>query len=100
MANTHDKGDLVQCTGTWTDSAGVATDPTAVKFSFITPAGVQTNYVYGTDAALVKSSTCVYYVNISAATSGMYQYRFYSTGTGQAAETAVFYVAEDVFVYV
>ena len=95
MAN-FDKGDLVRCTGTFTDIAGAVTDPTAVYFQVTNPAGTKVSYVYGTDAALVKSSSGIYYVDVDAASAGRWYYRFYSTGTGQAADEQLFDVDETI----
>lgn len=90
--NTYDKGDLIKCTGTFTNSSGTAIDPAVVKFSVRVPAGTVTTYTYGTDVQLVKSSTGIYYVNVDAATEGTYTYRFFSTGTGQASSETQFHV--------
>lgn len=92
MANTHDKGDLVRCTGTFTDSDGDAQDPTAVYFQVMTPANETTTYTYGEDDEVVKASTGIYYVDVDANAEGKWRYRFYSTGTGQAAEEELFWV--------
>jgi len=94
---TYDKGDLVRVTGTFTNAAGTAIDPTVVKFQFITPAGVTTAYTYGTDAEVVKSATGIYYVDIDASQTGIYYYRLYSTGTGQAAAEGNFSVDTSSF---
>lgn len=86
MAYTqYDVGDLVRVTGTFTDSAGTATDPTVVGFKYNDPAGTTTTYIYGTDAEVVKDSTGVYHVDISATTKGVWEYRWYATGVGQSA---------------
>jgi len=94
---SYDVGDVVRCTGTFTTAAGVATDPTAVNFKVRTPAGTVTTYVYGTDAELVKASTGVYTVDVPLTTTGTWAYRFYSTGTGQAAAEATFWVEQSAF---
>jgi hypothetical protein len=94
---SYDIGDVVRCTGTFTTAAGVATDPTAVNFRVKTPAGTVTTYVYGTDAELVKASTGVYYVDVSLTMAGSWTYRFYSTGVGQAAAEATFWVNRSAF---
>jgi hypothetical protein len=90
--NTYDTGDLVRCSGEFTNSAGTAIDPTAVLFKFRNPASTITTYTYGIDAEVVKTATGNYYVDIDAATSGTYYYRFYATGTGQSAEEHRFIV--------
>jgi len=98
MANFFQVGDLVRVTGTFKTLAGAVTDPTAVFFSFQTPAGTTATYTYGTDAALVKSSTGVYYVDVSVTSAGNWRYRFYSTGTGQTADEGYFSVPYSAFV--
>jgi uncharacterized protein YfaS (alpha-2-macroglobulin family) len=93
--NVYDTGDLVRCTGTFaTDGTNV--DPTAVLFKVKSPTGTVTTYTYGTDVQLVKSATGIYYVNVSATENGMYRYRFYSTGTGQAASEGQFRVRDSL----
>jgi hypothetical protein len=94
--NAYDKGDLVRCTGTFATD-GVNVDPTAVLFSVKAPSGTATSYTYGTDVQLVKSAVGIYYVNVSATESGIYQYRFYSTGTGQAAAEGQFRIRASFF---
>ena len=96
MANTYHKGDLVRCTGTFTNAAGTATDPDVVKASIRSPS-TTTTYTYGTDAELVKSATGIYYVDVSASASGVWWYRFFSTGTGQGAGETHFVVDESKF---
>ena len=95
--NQYSKGDLVRCSASFATSAGVATNPTAVSFQVKTPAGTTTTYTYGTDAALVRASTGNYYVDVDAALVGTYHYRFYSTGTGQAADEGSFRVKDSNF---
>lgn len=95
--NQYSKGDLVRCTATFATNAGVATDPTAVIFQVSDPAGTTTTYVYGTDTQLVRSATGMYYVDVDANRSGTWRYRFYSTGTGQAADEGAFKVKDSWF---
>jgi hypothetical protein len=94
--NAYDVGDLIRCTGTFA-TASVDVDPSAVFFSVKAPSGTETDYTYGVDGQLVKSATGIYYVNVSATESGMYKYRFYSTGTGQAASEGQFRVRASFF---
>jgi hypothetical protein len=90
-------GDLVRITGTWTNAAGTATDPTAVFAQYRSPSNTTTTLTYGVDAALVKGSTGVYYVDINASAAGQWFYRFYSTGTGQASNEEFFNVPRSEF---
>ena len=91
MAN-YDKGDVVRCSATFSNSAGVSIDPTAILFKFKTPAGATTTYTYGMDSELVRDDTGDYHVDIDANEVGPWYFRFYSTGTGQAAAEAKFQV--------
>ncbi len=94
--NSYHVGDKVRCTGTFETAAGTDTDPSAVYCRVKTPSGTTTTYTYGVDAALVKSATGIYYVDVSITEAGTWHYRFYSTGTGQAAGEESF-VAKDSF---
>jgi hypothetical protein len=96
MAN-YDKGDLVRCSAAFTNSAGTAIDPTAVLFKVKDPSGNITSYTYVTDAELVKDSTGNYHVDVDADEVGKWYYRFYSTGTGQAAGDSDFTILETQF---
>ena len=95
--NQYQRGDLVRCTASFATSAGVATDPTAVRFQVRDPANVTTEYVYGTDAELVRSAAGAYYVDVNANQAGTWRYRFYSTGTGQAADEGAFRIKDSWF---
>ncbi len=92
MTSRFDKGDLVRATGTFTDLAQAAQDPTTVKVSVRTPARVVTTYVYGVDAAVVKDATGVYHIDIDANQVGTWHVRWFAVGTGQAANESPFYV--------
>jgi hypothetical protein len=95
--NQYDVGDLVRVTGTFTDAAGTAIDPTTVAFKVKKPDRSITTYTYGTDMQLVKESTGNYRVDISADVKGKYKYRWYSTGNGQAAGESEFEVIKSSF---
>lgn len=97
MANTYDKGDVVRCSATFSNSAGVSIDPAAVLFDFKTLAGATTTYTYGTDSELIKDDTGDYHVDLGANEEGVWYWRFYSTGTGQAAAEARFHVCDTKF---
>lgn len=97
MANTYQKGDLVRCSAAFTNSAGSAVDPAAVRCQYKDPSGNTTSLLYGTDAALVKDSTGNYHADVDADEAGKWYYRFYSTGSGQAADEDTFTVQASAF---
>ena len=88
------KGVVFHCEAVFVTSAGTATDPATVKFAYQAAAiGTTTTLTYGTDVALVKKSTGTFYVDIDTGeTAGEYDWRWFTTGTGQAAEQGEFYV--------
>jgi hypothetical protein len=93
----YSNGAQVTCSAVFQNTAGTAIDPTSVNFQVTSPAGTVTAYTYGSDTQLVKDSTGHYHVDVSASVDGVWAYRFYSTGTGQAASEATF-VVESRFV--
>lgn len=97
MSNNYDLGELVRCTGTFTDIDGNAQDPESVFAEILDPSGNEDEYEYGVDAELVKSATGVYYVDVDADEVGWWSYRVYSTGSGQAAAESKFLVVESDF---
>jgi len=97
MAEHFDKGDEVRVQTTFTDGDGVAIDPDAVLFKFSDPSGNTTSYEYGADAELVKDGTGVYHVDIDCDEAGEWRWKFYSTGTGQAADEDSFIIDQSWF---
>jgi hypothetical protein len=89
---SYDLGDVVRITGTWTDSGGTATDPGTIAFNYTDPNGAATSLTYPTDAEIVKSSTGVYYVDVTASLEGTWFWRWVSTGSGAAADEGQFAV--------
>lgn len=94
---TYDTGDVLRVTGTYTNAAGAFIDPAVVKFSVRTPAGTITTYTYLTDAALVRASAGVYYLDVSFITAGRWMVRHFSTGSGQAAGEQEYFVKRSAF---
>lgn len=90
------KGDLRRISASFKDLAGAAVDPTTVTFKFTKPSGVTTSYVYPA-AQVVKDSVGNYHVDLSVDASGLWLYRWESTGTGQAAENGEFMVEPSAF---
>lgn len=91
MATSYDTGDVVRFSANFTDPFSTPTandpiDPAVVKFDYKKPDGSVTSLTYLTDADLIKESTGVYRVDLELDAPGLWTIRFYSTGTGQAAE--------------
>ena len=95
--NSYDVGDVVRCSGAFANSAGTAVDPTAVLCKVRKPDGTITTFTYGVDAALVKAAVGSYYLDVEATAAGVWYYRFYSTGVGQAAGETSFRVRVSSF---
>ena len=83
--STYDIGDQVRATGTFTDIDGIAADPTTITFTYRIDEGTPVALVYGTDLAVKRSGTGVYYVDLTIATAGTYFMRWAGTGTTIAA---------------
>jgi hypothetical protein len=66
------------------------TDPTTVTCKVMDPSKTVTTYVYGTDEELVKSSTGIYYVDITTDESDEWNVRFEGTGTCVAVDELTF----------
>lgn len=90
--SNYTPGDLVKLTASFA-VAGVATDPTTVTCTVIDPSGTETT------PATTKDSTGNYHatVDLTAAKSGVWQYRFVGSGACQAAMQAQFFVEPSVF---
>jgi hypothetical protein len=93
MASTYDQGDLVRETGTFKTASSAAADPTKVYLDVQKPSGglVYSTYAAGT-TAITRTGTGVYYKDILTTASGLYEYRWHSTGTVHTAEEGWFNV--------
>jgi len=89
----YDIGDLARVSAVFTDGeSGDAIDPAVVKLAY-KPEGEETiTLTYGTDPEIVKDSTGHYHADLDITSSGKWRYRWYSTGSGQAAEEGEFFV--------
>lgn len=92
MANTYDEGDIIRLANTLTTTAtGVAIDPSTLTLVLLLPDGTETTYTYAS-SAITRDSLGNYHVDVTPATSGIYRYRWTSTGTGTASEESWFEV--------
>lgn len=98
MSLSADVGDAVICQGIFTTAAtGAAVDPTNVYFQTKTPSGTITTYTYGVDPEVQRLAVGQYTATVSATADGDWYCRWYSTGTGQAAEEIKFNVKSSEF---
>ena len=93
--NTYDKGDLVRVKATFTVSS-VVTDPTTVTLKVKDPDGTITTYTYA-GGTVTKTSTGLYYKDVSVSNDGVWYYRFEGTGACQSAAEAQFKVRKSEF---
>lgn len=96
---THDVGDLIKLTGTFTDpdNNDSVIDPTAVRLKIEDPSGNVSKIAYdgddldlSEDARIWRSAEGVYNYNLDIDEAGVWHYRFYSTGVGQASDVYYF----------
>lgn len=90
-------GDVVRLAAVFKNTAGTAIDPTAVKVKIKQPGTDGTEYVYGVDGSLIKDSVGNYHIDVDATASGIWRWKWYSTGSGKAANEGSFRVAETAF---
>lgn len=77
-------GDSVTLQATFTSLAGVNTDPTTVSLKVKDPGGTTTTYTYA-GLEITKAATGVFQYVLSITTAGRYWYKWFGTGTVQAA---------------
>ncbi len=92
MATDYDIGDLVRLSATFTNTAGVVTDPTATTCAIKVPSGTVTTYTYLVDVDLVRDSAGAFHLDYSPVAEGIHTYRFVGTGACQTAEEKPFYI--------
>jgi hypothetical protein len=93
--NTYDKGDTIRLWAYFKVSS-VYTDPTAIALKVKSAAGVTTTYTYAL-GTVTKSTTGIYYKDVSLTDDGIWYYRFEGTGTVAAAAEGKFEVRRSEF---
>lgn len=88
--------DVVRVKATF-QAAGVNTDPTAITLEYKKPSGVRTILTYGTDAALVKTATGLYQVDLTIDAQGHWHVKWKGTGAVIAAVEDEFNVVRTEF---
>ena len=79
-----DVGDVARITSEFTDVDNAAIDPSTVQLEVTTPSGTKTTFTYA-GAEIVKDSTGDYHRDVDVTESGVWIFRWSSTGTGKAA---------------
>jgi len=93
-----DRGDSVRLTANFRDYAGALADPTQVFFKYMQPDSATPIVLEeGVDAALVKTSTGIFYVNLSVAIEGIWRWRFEGIGVVVAASEGTLAVKDSQF---
>lgn len=93
--NTYDKGDTIRLWAYFKVNS-VYTDPTAITLKVKSAAGVISTYTYS-GATVTKSSTGIYYKDVSLTDDGIWYYRFEGTGAVAAAAESKFEVRRSEF---
>lgn len=94
MPNTYQIGDSVTLTASIAATSGGMVDPTSLFLQLRWPTGSVAAWGY---PDFTKVATGHYTFNVNCLNlSGNYYYRWFSTGSGQAAEQAVFEVVDNV----
>ena len=91
-----DIGDILRTTARFTTStASTATkNPTSVKWRRVSPAGVVASYTFSaaTGPVIVRDTTGVFHADVLATASGVYWYRWTSTGNITTSQEGSFQV--------
>jgi hypothetical protein len=89
----YEIGQLVRLTALYTNAADRPIDPTAVFVAITKPDSTTDTYSYDPDAGeLKRDSLGQYHFDQSVTMSGTWRFRWYSTGSGQAAAHGEFIV--------
>ncbi len=91
-----DRGDTLRITCTFTNLAGVATDPTTIRLEHKLPDGTVNTFLYS-GGQVTKQGVGIYYRDITFANGGRHYLRFSGTGTVNAADNQVVNVRKDAF---
>jgi hypothetical protein len=88
---TYEIGQLVRLTAAFTNAADRPIDPSEVSVTVTTPAGNATTSTYA-GGSVKKDSVGHYHFDQSADVAGTWRFRWFSTGSGQAASHGEFIV--------
>jgi hypothetical protein len=96
--NTVDKGEVYRSSVEFRDSTGALANPTTITVKYETPAGTETTKTYAGDPAVViRPSTGVFYIDITASTAGVWPVLWIGTGAVAQSFLDPFFVKEHDF---
>lgn len=80
-------GNKVRVTGTFTNAIDNYSplDPGSTKVDIENPSGVEVSYQFGVDPEIVRTGIGVYYIEYTLDEVGMWYFRWYSFGLGEAS---------------
>ena len=84
--NSYPLGNLIRVTAAFTSfTTGMPLDPDVVMLSVLDATGTLTTYTFGSGGMIVKDSIGDYHADLNGNSAGIWSYRWWSTGNGQAA---------------
>ena len=92
----YDIGDVVRYSAAFTNNAGAAADPTAVKLKLLSPLGNRIDLTYAA-GEVQKDSTGNYHYDLTLTEDGDWWYKYEGTGAIIAAEEDYITVVETRF---
>ena len=80
-------GSAIRLTASFRDENGTDIDPDTLKIKAWSPQGILSQYVYGTDANVVRASAGNYYAEVTPDAAGLWRIRWETTGTNATHAT-------------
>jgi len=99
MSEPYTVGTTIRVTGTFRNAAEALADPSTITFKYRKPGGGAITTVTYAGGGVTRSSTGVYYVDLSPTDDehGIWTFRWSSTGTPATATESSFAVGDSSF---
>ena len=85
MTDHYEEDSLLRFKATFKDNDAALTDPTTITLRHTEPGAAAVNYVYGTDAEVIRESLGIFHVDYIADAVGEHKWRWLGTGAVQIA---------------
>jgi hypothetical protein len=92
MAQQYDIGDMVRCSVIFKNLNDAVIDPTTITLKIKLPNATVLEYVYLTEAGLIKDSVGNYHYDFLITMDGMHIFKWIGTGNVYAVEESSFFV--------